>query len=75
MKNMENLIIIGLVLLFVGIILIVVGSFSSTKNVKFGFGGFIGPIPFGFANDPRLLWIVIIVTIVLLIVFVFPFLR
>jgi len=75
MKDMENLIIIGLILLFVGIILIIVGSISSAKNVKFGFGGFIGPIPFGFANDPRLLWIVIIVTIVLLIVFIFPLLR
>lgn len=75
MKNMENLITIGLILLFVGIILIIVGSISSAKNVKFGFGGFIGPIPFGFANDPRLLWIVIIVTIVLLIIFIFPILS
>jgi len=75
MKKMENLIIIGIVLLFVGIIFILVGSISSSKNVKFGFGGFIGPIPFGFANDPRLLWIIIIITIILLIIFVFPSFR
>jgi len=75
MKNMENLIVIGIILLFAGIMLIIVGSISSAKNVKFGFGGFIGPIPFGFANDPRLLWIVIIVTIVFLIIFIFPILS
>jgi len=65
----ENLILIGFVLLFIAIVLIVIGFISSSKETKFGFGGFIGPIPFGFANDQRMLWLVIIISVVLLFLF------
>lgn len=72
----ENLIVIGFVLLFIAILLIIVGMIGSGKvETKFGFGGFIGPFPFGFANDPKMLWFVIIISIILLILFLFPLVK
>jgi uncharacterized membrane protein len=51
-------------------VLVFIGALASAKStdVKFGFGGFIGPIPFGFANDPRILiaLIVLMIAIILL---------
>ena len=53
---------IGIIVVFVGMILIVIGSFlqakTSDSKTKFAVGGLIGPIPFGFANDKRMLWFV-----------------
>lgn len=71
----QYLIIIGFVLLFVAIFLIIIGSILSTKETKFAFGGFVGPIPFGFANDPRILWIMIGIMIALIIIFIFPTIK
>lgn len=63
----ENLVLIGIVLLFIAITLIVIGSLGS-KNIKVGIGGFIGPIPFGWANDPKMLpWIILLTAIVAII--------
>jgi len=71
----EQIITIGIIMLFISLLLIIIGSFMSSKDTKFGFGGFIGPIPFGFANDPRMLWFIFIITIVILILFVLPLFR
>ena len=70
---LENLALIGVILLIIGIILILVGSLQG--NVKVGVGGFIGPLPFGFANDPRMLQLVIILTIIIAAVFILFLLR
>ncbi|MEK6934868.1 MAG: hypothetical protein AABW46_03245 [Nanoarchaeota archaeon] len=53
---MVSLIQLGMFILFLGIILIFLGSFSQSKSsdTKVAVGGFIGPIPFGFLNDKRL---------------------
>lgn len=68
----QELVTLGIILLFVAIILIFAGSITSGKSdVKFGFGGFIGPIPFGFANDPRMLWIILVIMGALLAFFFF----
>jgi len=69
----ENLVFIGFVLLFVAIILIIIGGSSGKGDIKFGIGGFIGPIPFGFANDSRMLWAVAIISVILLIIFIIGF--
>ncbi len=71
----ENFASIGFVLILIGILIIIIGSISGKPDVKFGFGGFIGPIPFGFANDPRMLWIVIGISAVILLLFILPFLK
>ncbi len=70
----ETLVLFGVVLFFVAVILIVMGL-AEKGDVKFGFGGFIGPIPFGFANDPKMLWLVLAVSVVLIILFIFPFIK
>jgi uncharacterized membrane protein len=54
---------IGVVVVFVGMILIIIGSLMQAKaqdgKTKVAVGGLIGPIPFGFANDKAMLWIVL----------------
>ncbi|MCK4429336.1 MAG: DUF131 domain-containing protein [Candidatus Aenigmarchaeota archaeon] len=72
---MKDLFIVGVILLIIGIILILFSlSSGSEGKVKFAFGGFIGPIPFGFANSPEMLKIVIVISIIALISFL-AFLR
>lgn len=57
---MEQLVPIGIALVFIGFILIAVGSVSQSKgDVHVGFGGFIGPIPFGWATSKPMLCAVI----------------
>lgn len=67
----EALIILGFILLFIAVVLIVIGIISSGKmETKFAFGGFIGPLPFGFANDPKLLWAVIIISVLIIVFYI-----
>ncbi|MEM5802588.1 MAG: DUF131 domain-containing protein [Candidatus Aenigmatarchaeota archaeon] len=67
----EQLIPIGFIVVLIGIILIIGGIVSATKKDKvgFAFGGFIGPIPFGFATRKELLYLIIAISIILAIVF------
>ena len=69
----ETLIKFGIILIFVGFLMVFLGAILSAKseNVKFGFGGFIGPIPFGFANDPRMLVLIIAISLLILLLFIF----
>ncbi len=57
---MKQLIPLGIIFIFLGVIIIMIGAITSRDkdktDVKFGFGGFIGFIPFGFANDKRFLY-------------------
>jgi len=48
-----------------------VGSiFGAEKGkVEVGFGGFIGPIPFGWASNPRMLKWVILISVVAMVLF------
>ena len=61
--DIKSLVPIGIVLIFIGMIAVVIGSMSSVKasdkNTKVAIGGFIGFIPFGFANDRNMLYFVI----------------
>jgi uncharacterized membrane protein len=70
----EQLIPIGFLMIFLGILVIFIGiilSASKTKEarVEWGFGGFIGPLPFGFASREEMLKFIIIVSLVFLILF------
>ncbi len=68
---MKNLVGIGLFFIFLGFLLVAVGSLfqdagktkaetSGRANTKIAVGGFIGPIPFGWANDKRLFYPLIV---------------
>lgn len=60
----NELVTLGIVAIFAGVVLVMVGSLTSGKSdVHVGVGGFIGPIPFGFANNPTMLKIIIGVTV------------
>lgn len=60
---MKQLIPLGILVIFIGMILIFIGALSSIKegksDSKIAVGGFIGFIPFGFANDKRMLYALI----------------
>ena len=65
-----NIIFIGFILLVIAIIIIIAGSLLQGKgDVKVGVGGFIGPFAFGWANDPQMLKIILVVTAIVAIVF------
>jgi uncharacterized membrane protein len=62
-RNMGYLIPLGIVLVFIGIIIIFLGTLqqgakAGEPKTHIGIGGFIGPIPFGFANSTTMLYIV-----------------
>ena len=61
MAEFGQLIPIGIIVIFIGIFLVIFGSLKSSdsSNTKVAVGGFIGFIPFGFANDKRMLWVVV----------------
>ena len=75
MLRTEQLIGIGILLIFAGFIIVFIGSFMAAKDTstktKVAVGGFIGPIPFGFGNDKNLVWFVTILSLVLFIVWIF----
>lgn len=67
---MEQLITIGVIVVFIGMILIIIGSIlgAGDGKAKIAVGGFIGPIPFGFANDKPLLYAVIAIAMIVFII-------
>ena len=77
--KMEHLIGVGIALIFIGFIIVFIGTFfgakETTTKTKVAVGGFIGPIPFGFGNDKNLVWFVTIISIVLFLVWLFFSLR
>ena len=63
---------VGTVIVFIGMIVIMIGSLKASKSsqssgieagsgstAKVAVGGFIGPFPFGFANDRTLMYFLI----------------
>ncbi len=51
---------VGLVLVLIGLLVIVMWLFTTKVETEWGFGGFIGPIPFGFASSQTMFYVVII---------------
>ncbi len=60
-----NFVLVGFALILIGVAVLIIGSAAgaSAKDTKVAVGGFIGPIPFGFANDPKLMKITIGITV------------
>lgn len=60
---------IGILLVFIGMIFVIIGSLTQSpkSDTKVAFGGFIGPIPFGFGNDKTLIITVIIIAAIIFI--------
>lgn len=80
--KMESLIALGVLLIFIGFIIVFFAMFKGAKEAssktKVAVGGFIGFIPFGFGNDKKLVWfgaILSLVVILLWIFFSFKFLK
>ena len=67
--------IIGLALIFLGVIFIIVSTIlnSNNKDVKYSVVGIFGFIPFGFSNDKKLFTISLVVGFVLILVMLFIF--
>ena len=55
----QQLILLGILIIFIGFIVVFIGALSQKAETKIAVGCFIGFIPFGFANDKRLLWILL----------------
>jgi len=66
--NNEGLIIFGIISVLIGIGAIILAGLKE-GNVKFAVGGFIGPIPFGWFNDPKMVPLLIGLMILGLIIF------
>jgi len=70
--SQENLIPLGIVVIFLGFFLIVIGAIMSSRGskVEWAFGGFIGPMPFGFASREDWLKFIIVLTLIFLFIFI-----
>ena len=55
---MKNFISLGMLLIFIGMIFLIVGSLANKDktDTKFFAGGMIGFIPFGFGNDKKMIY-------------------
>ncbi|MBU5678292.1 MAG: DUF131 domain-containing protein [Candidatus Nanoarchaeia archaeon] len=74
----NSIMIAGVVLIFIGILLILFSLIigETTGRTKFSIGGFIGPLVFGFGNDPKMVRFAVIVSLIMLALFLaFLFLR
>ena len=57
---------LAIILVFAGVILLIVSVLPSDKtDTKWAIGGFIGPIPFGFGSDKKIIYITLAIGIVL----------
>ncbi len=64
----QNLALLGIALIFIGFIVVVFASFSGTKTeAKAAFIGFVGPFPFGFGTDKKILYFAVALSLFLFI--------
>ena len=77
--NQQQLLQIGMIVVFVGIIVIFTSFLFAPKegktDAKFSVFGVFGFIPFGFSNDKRLFVFSIIITLVLIVMSIFFFIN
>lgn len=66
------IILLGFAFVMIGIVLLIFGAIGGGSNVKtkVAFGGFIGPVPFGFASEPKMFKFLIAFMIIALAVFI-----
>lgn len=78
--NQPQVIGLGIIIILLGAIIIFSSIFFANKGdakaeTKFAVGGLIGPVPFGFGNDRRMVVISIAITALFAAIFLFAFLR
>lgn len=66
---------LGFILIFIGLIVPLATERNLSGRTRVAVGGFIGPIPFGFANDTRLFLLVLLVSALIAAVWLLSFLR
>lgn len=73
MVTQQQIIPIGLFFIIVGFFIIFFGSIflGQKSDAKYSFVGFVGPFPFGFGNDKKLLFYTLLVGVVLIVFFHF----
>jgi uncharacterized membrane protein len=73
----QNMVVfVGIALIFIGIFIVLLGSLTGKDSkTSFTVGGFIGPIPFGFGNDPQMLKIVAVIAVVVFVIFMLNFFK
>ena len=73
----QQIISIGILVILLGFAIVFIGSFLGTQKseTKVAVGGFVGFIPFGFANDRKLLWALIAIMGVMLLFWIVSQLR
>ena len=75
----QEMVLAGFALLVVALILIIAGSLLDNEKsgkIEWSVGGFIGPIPFGWASSPGMLkWTVLISAVLMIFLVIFLFLR
>ena len=58
-----NMTSVGILVILIGFALVFIGAltqaFTGKSDTKVAVGGFIGFIPFGFANDKKMMWVLI----------------
>jgi len=66
-----NLVGIGMLIVLIGFIIVFIGALTqSQKDAKVAVGGFVGFIPFGFANDKKFLYAIIGLTAFLVVIWI-----
>ena len=78
--NQPQVIGLGIIIILLGAIIIFSSMFFANKGdtkteSKFAIGGLIGPVPFGFGNDKKMVIFSIAITIIFAAIFLFAFLR
>ncbi len=75
--HQQTLIQAGVLVVFIGFIIIFLGSLAGAnkENTKFSVFGLVGFIPFGFANDKKLFAASIVITIFFLLITALTFLK
>lgn len=68
----ENLLLMGILMIFLGILLIVIGAILSSRETKveWGFFGLIGPIPIGAWSSQRALVLTLMILISLIVILI-----
>jgi uncharacterized membrane protein len=73
----QQLVSLGIIVILIGFALVFIGALTGAQKgeSKVAVGGFIGFIPFGFANDKRMLWALLAIMAVFTVFWVFFNLR
>ncbi|MAE42820.1 hypothetical protein CMO93_03540 [Candidatus Woesearchaeota archaeon] len=65
---------LGILIILIGFAIVIISSLTGSQKTesKIAVGGFVGFIPFGFANDKRILYFLLAFMAVMIIFFILP---